>query len=150
MTKDGVRTFGRSIVGADVDIAIVLKGDILEVVNVHKELVPIDLGFVNVLPKLNVKLWPVVVRLFVTSNWKDVRLLLVIVPVQLPVHEDPDVLNETSEGRSTIKRKDVGCGTVMVSFMIYPEVAPVVESVGVIVAGMVVTVSTSTNMEVVD
>ena len=57
---------GRVIIGAAVDIAIVLAGDILAVVSVHSELRPIDLGLVKLLPRLKVKLCPVVVKLFVT------------------------------------------------------------------------------------
>ena len=54
------------VVGAAVDIAIVLAGEILDVVSVQSELRPIDLGFVKLLPRLKVKLCPVVAKLFVT------------------------------------------------------------------------------------
>ena len=36
-----------------------LAGDILDVVSVHAELIPIALALINVLAKVNVKLWPV-------------------------------------------------------------------------------------------
>ena len=36
------------------------------------------------------------------------KLLLVILPLQLPVHEAPEVLKEISEGKLMISRKEVG------------------------------------------
>ena len=51
---------GKVIVGAASERVMVLVGAILDVVIVHAELTPIDLGLVTVFAKLKVKSWPVV------------------------------------------------------------------------------------------
>ena len=69
------------------------------VVTVHRLLTPMALGLTKVLARLKVRLCPVVlVMALLATNWKEVKLLLVMAEVQLPEHEAPELLKLTSDG----------------------------------------------------
>ena len=79
-----------------------LKGEIIYVIIVHKELTSTARGLVKVLPKVNERLWLVDEEGLFAVNLNEVVFIVVIPESQFPLQLAPTLLKVTSLGKLTL------------------------------------------------